>query len=362
MRGLEQFQTKAGFWMFIYLRHQIVRDPVPSELDNMLRWSQVTSCLQRNIRVPPILIKWAKENTERSTALSRVGSELADIVTDFCRVRSQLASGEITDPIVIFSMLSSIDMRLANWAAGVPAVWLYEIVHETQPSDEVYNGTYHIYKVSWMTHVWNSYRCVRILVNELLLGHLTPRSKLLSPFSTQDFGVQRLYLRDSMTQLSSDICSSLPFYFNHHKPHLRNSDTPPPPAAMGMYCVWPLFLSGSMVGATSSQRRWVSGRLRHIGLVMGIQQATAFANRLDEAIDTGPDVESPWKHGRPDGYWIQASSDDEDEDDKDTIEVDDQAHYEHDVDEVEPDDWRTYLGVVGKFGQFPEESNGDRRG
>ena len=135
-----------------------------------------------------------------------------------------------------------------------------------------------------------------------------------------------------------------------------------------MYCVWPLYLAGSWVGSTAAQRRWIIGRLRYIGRTLGVQQATVFAERLAEATPSLPEgmVDTPWQD-EADGYSNAVSDDDhehehdddddddDDDEDKDDIEVDDGIHYEHDLEEPndDSDPWRSYLGIVGKFGLFP---------
>jgi hypothetical protein len=65
-----------------------------------------------------------------------------------------------------------IDNELANWAATCPSDYYYRTVTLEERSEDVYSDFYHVYNSISAATMWNDYRVIRILVNELLLQHL----------------------------------------------------------------------------------------------------------------------------------------------------------------------------------------------
>jgi hypothetical protein len=192
----------------------------------------------------------------------------------------------------IIPALIALDAEYADWASRCPPPFIYSTVNLTERSDEVFSDHYHIYTSIWIARVWNGYRCVRILVNELVvdqLNHLLQRPAMSLPVrnsSSNAYENQILASNSMLLQLAHDICASVPYclgYDNALDPALRE----PPRAASGNLLLWPLY-SAAVTGMVSPMMRdWVAGRLMLIGEVIGIKQAIPMAHSLMIAQDIG---------------------------------------------------------------------------
>lgn len=185
----------------------------------------------------------------------------------------------------IIPALIALDAEYAAWASRCPPQFIYSTVNLTERSEEVFSDHYHVYSSIWIARVWNGYRCVRILVNELLvnqLSHLLQRPETSLPIrnnSSSAYENQILSSNSILLQLAHDICASVPYclgYDNQLDPALRE----PPKAASGNLLLWPLY-SAAVTGMVSPMMRdWVAGRLMLIAEVIGIKQAIPLANSL----------------------------------------------------------------------------------
>jgi hypothetical protein len=120
-------------------------------------------------------------------------------------LRAALTSGEISDPTIIRATALDMDQDLESWRAGLPRVWLYTPVkHYESDSPDFFDGQEHIYVNSWITTAWNTWRTLRILVNQIILENeensaMPDLSQISSAVST-------------IRELSRDICISVPSF------------------------------------------------------------------------------------------------------------------------------------------------------
>jgi hypothetical protein len=185
----------------------------------------------------------------------------------------------------IIPALLALDAEYAEWASRCPPQFIYKTVNLKERSDEVFSDHYHVYSSIWVAKVWNSYRCVRILVNELLVDQFThlfqhPKTTLPARDESTDAQENQIMASNStLLQLAHDICASVPYclgYDNALDPALRE----PPRAASGNLLLWPLY-SAAVTGMVSPMMRdWVAGRLMLIAEVIGIKQAIPLAHSL----------------------------------------------------------------------------------
>ncbi len=205
--------------------------------------------------------------------------QLSVIVARFSDIRAAVKAKEITDCSSIVPSLLAIEAALSEWVTTLPAGWAYTTVDTMADPDKTYGNQHHVYGDTWIASVWNSYRCVRLLCNESILGNLRrlPPSQSLSP--EVDHTAQARMSRNLLNQLSSDICNSISFHLGHPKiedGHLLFQSR----AIYGFYLLWPLYIAGSVLGTPGPLRLWVVRLLDGIGYSMGIQQASALAQML----------------------------------------------------------------------------------
>lgn len=227
---------------------------------------QITDCLQRRRVVPRMVLEW-------SAGTDKSGHEqiLFEIIVSLCTLRKD-EKEQKKDTSTILSLATSIDAKLADWVNNLSWEWSY-MIRTNGRAEDLFCGYYYVYKSARNALVWNTYRCARILVNEMIL------SSLAQALDTEPYQAAQALIN----QLSSDICASVLFHL-WGDPSIQDSSYTPR-AAAGYALIWPLYLVGQF-GQPNPMRSWVIAQLDKIGGLMGIQQATSLANllRMDKEI------------------------------------------------------------------------------
>lgn len=168
------------------------------------------------------------------------------------------------------SLACSIDVDFADWANCLPLDYSYKIRIDGN-HEYAFSKYSHSYKGFWPAGVWNIYRSARILTNEIILKTLSspPASAPVT------FDALRLASVAVSTQLCSEICTSVSFYFGGE--FSSNSSTYVPMAASGHAVIWPLFIVGTFPEISAFVQGWVIKLLAKIGELAGIRQATSLA-------------------------------------------------------------------------------------
>jgi hypothetical protein len=134
---------------------------------------------------------------------------------------------------------------------------------------------YHVYSSISVATVWNNYRVIRILVNELLQHSRKIMQEELESIETENlssFLYRFVQNSASITvQLAGNICSSVPFCLAFRP---ENSQAPKknhfPKAITGCLLVWPLYIA-TRTEFGPEMREWAVSRLRRIAEDMGIK-------------------------------------------------------------------------------------------
>ncbi|RFU24018.1 hypothetical protein B7463_g12321, partial [Scytalidium lignicola] len=287
LRGKEQLQTYTGRKIFIQLRSQII-----------------VHALQRRARVPDFVTEWSLSNLQHETDEHLIANHLCLLTIECCNLRATMTSmHDFTNSFAIVSAALELDSTLEIWAAENP--YVYNIVPLKTRTDSVFADYYHTYPNILVATSWNTYRSVRILLNELLLAQmgylisqeaksmttpppdeteahftpsLSPDSSSTSPSSTSKY---RSLMRRShavLVHLTQDICASVPFYLGDPAPPSSLLQPPPPPrAAGGNLLLWPLFMAACTNMTSDLMRSWVMQQMEKIAEDMGIRQAQALA-------------------------------------------------------------------------------------
>ncbi|MCJ1393147.1 hypothetical protein MMC18_006019 [Xylographa bjoerkii] len=272
LRGKEQLQTRIGHQLFVQLRSQVI-----------------INCMQRRARVPDDVAEWTLSAMAYETPEELISSTLSSIVIKFCNLRASMESfHDFRHSARIISAAFTIDAELADWAARCPAQYIYSTVTMQSRSESVFSDYYHTYDTIWIAWTWNSYRSIRILLNETLLQQLTHLSQYpldypepYDEYSSLPYETQILCCKSLLVQLTQDICASVPFYLGYHSQQDGvESMQAPPVAAGGNLLLWPLFTAACTNVVSEMMRLWVVGRLEKIAEDMGIRQATALAHLL----------------------------------------------------------------------------------
>ena len=245
--------------------------------------------MQRRAPVPDDIVEWSLYAIAYENAGEIIQSTLSFIIIKFCNLRASMDSfRDFRDSERVVSVAFDIDAELADWATCCPVQYVYNTVTVQSRSESVFSDYYHTYDSIWTAWTWNSYRSIRILLNEMLLQQLAHLSQLPSKcqesygeYSTLPYETQILCCKSLLVQLTQDICASVPFYLGYHNPQVGLESTRVPQAAAGgNLLLWPLYTAACTDVVSDMMRSWVIGRLHAIAEDMGIRQATALAHLL----------------------------------------------------------------------------------
>jgi hypothetical protein len=286
LRGKQQLKTSIGRQLFVNLRTQVVSLPYPNPSNcKSLTRVQVTNCIQRHVPVPPSIGDWSRAALEFETAEEAASTALSELATKYVAIRSSMSSfSDYRNSEYIIPALLALDAEYTGWVSRCPLSFLYTTVTLKDRSEEVFSDYYHVYSSIGIATVWNHYRCVRILVNELIddqLNHLfqQPEKSDLLWDNSCGYENQILASMSMLLQLSHDICASVPFYLGYDSsihPSMREA----PKAVSGNLLLWPLYTAAVTGKVSLMMRDWVVGRLMMISEVIGIKQAAPLANSL----------------------------------------------------------------------------------
>jgi hypothetical protein len=245
---------------------------------------KILNCLQRHIAVPKAFRDWSTDAIQYESEEEAAATVLYNIIAEYCDFRATMKCfNDYSRSVEIVSAALEMNVKLATWASSLPQQYAYDIISISELSEEIYTDHYHVYRNLWIAAVWNNYRCVRVLVNELLLVHLLYLSQRQRSFHDEqgslfsyDSDVARA--KSLMMTLTHEICATVPFYLGHHK----SQQSPPkqPKAVNGNLVIWPLYIVASMDVISDMMQAWAVKRLEKIGESMGVRQATALANVL----------------------------------------------------------------------------------
>ncbi|KAJ5102776.1 hypothetical protein N7532_003305 [Penicillium argentinense] len=202
-------------------------------------------------------------------------------------LRADIQEQAITDPNKILAKAYTIEQDLNTWFANLPPSFSYT-THIVPPNSYTikqkcrgitpYNNKYHIYNAFWISELYNQYRCMRILVSEIIFSHL---QKLPSPTAS----CREHEHRALISHFSDEICHSIPFSLG-----ACNSETPPEVRAVppenyiaGLLLIWPLYLAGAAEQLSHPRRRWVLHAARVIGHSMGVELGLRIMDILNVA-------------------------------------------------------------------------------
>jgi hypothetical protein len=228
---------------------------------------------------------------ESETAEEAAATHLSKIAIKYCNLRASMSSfHDYSNSEYLVAFLCALDAEYTDLVNSFPASLIYNTVILDERSEDVFSDYYHVYSSIWTASVWNHYRCVRILVNELILDQTAYILQHSEEYvSSRDkfsfYENQILTSRSTLLQLPHDTCASVPFYLGFSTNSRERSSRPPPKAVSGNLLLWPLFTAACTGVVSKAIRGWVAGRLRMISEVMGVRQAAPLAYILGRKQD-----------------------------------------------------------------------------
>jgi hypothetical protein len=190
LRGKEQFSQKRGGLLFVLIRSQIL-----------------TACMYQNLSVPPSLLQtsqnfktssirreWHKEKVASPGSISEISFRIVNL-------RAAIQNGHVTDSDTILQQANQIDDELMAWKTTASHSWMYGTAESARiPGVPYFDGKCHVYPNLWVAEIWNNWRTLRILVNQILL-YQSPSMHSLDQLN-------RSNAQSTIRILSTEICIS----------------------------------------------------------------------------------------------------------------------------------------------------------
>ncbi|ESZ99553.1 hypothetical protein SBOR_0118 [Sclerotinia borealis F-4128] len=269
LRGKQCLKTSIDRHLFLHLRAQVI-----------------TNCIQRHVAIPPFIRDWSRYTLQFQSPNDAHATILSEQAMQFCDLRATMSSfHDYSNAENIIIAALAVDSKLVEWAFTYPSEsWFYKTITLRQRSDDVFSDHYHVYDSVWAAALWNHYRCVRILVNEIIyvqLTHLKNTQPELVGLETGNPAFSDSQLETSITtviQLSHDICASVPFMLGYTEGGEVTLNSAK--AVSGNLLLWPLYTAACTPIVSDMMCHWVAGRLRVISDVMGIKQAAPLSHIL----------------------------------------------------------------------------------
>ena len=187
-------------------------------------------------------------------------------------------------------MASDINAGLDNWASNIPLQFRYATIRTTENSEEVLFDYYHMYHDQYIAGIWNGYRSLRVMVQEILLWEFSRLHKssltdlqdaIASSYSAQ-IRTSKLLIQEAI----DGICASVPQYLGYSPDSDSHDLMMPSRVTLGAnFLLWPLYVAGSSTSVSWTTRMWVVGRLEKIAEFSGIQQANFLAQALVKDVE-----------------------------------------------------------------------------
>ena len=221
-------------------------------------------------------------------------THLAQCVYKISRIRAaapELLVGDLTQQptqqqlVQILHQGISLDVELQSWSERISEPYHYKELciasSPRQPTSHLLPmqpSNVHVYNDIWVASLWNHYRFARIRLLETLVDC---ESRLDFPenleMRLQESSISLRNWNETIIKMVDDICASVPFLTGDIDVQGNLNGGFHGIALGGYYLLWPLHVASSAKSIGADQKAWIKGRLRHLGMVMGINQAHLLA-------------------------------------------------------------------------------------
>ena len=256
LRGKDQVHNELGRRFFEALRTQILshcsltRSSVPNNVTQLSRECQIYECSPAN-SLTLIAAKFLALRAERPFHPPFSDSALID--QDDVRRCARLL------------------VELDVWKTSLPPEFSPTSVQVTSRAD-VLGHCYDVYRDPRTTDTLNHFRRLVILTHELAINRLLKIQRKGFLSNSQPSLIQEL--RQAILLNVNAVCASVPFFLESRS------------VGAGLSLLWSLYVSaqlnGKIVALDHTTIVWIIGRLRNIGVEMGIRQAMFLADVLDK--------------------------------------------------------------------------------
>lgn len=238
----------------------------------------------RRVDVPETILKWSRLAREHENDHEVAESELADSMAKFCNLQAATdCPGYDNDPSVFVSCALGIDAELAEWYARWQSSFLFATIIAREMTPEVFDDYWHLYPNIMVALILNHYRCIRTLVNQIIITQLTAMTTNLDPDLV--FQYSSIYndqmdsSRKMIVELSHEICASVPYYLDYYPGYQVeswiSSINSASKNARAKLILWPLYVAGQTEYISEIMRTWLIEQLEVLSKEMGTHKSKA---------------------------------------------------------------------------------------
>jgi hypothetical protein len=256
------------------------------------------TCHQLQMTILYTVDKWSKWAEPVQQPDELCSNRFAEINSQLAEIHAELKLCGIISTPKFTAKLLSVDEQLILWKRDIQESWSYmacQVPDFGITFPYIWKSRYDRYTDFWKATVWNSYRCVRLVVHEAIIKMIVAHEPADHPDLLQASVT-------ALREMTDEVCSNVPYFLGYCSRDSQNvqadclAHPPPPPIPGGYVLIWPLFLSAILRTTSRAQRDWIAGILRHIGLTMSLKLAISMATTLAENARTLSDGDS-WLNG-----------------------------------------------------------------
>ena len=218
--------------------------------------------------MPVSVIEMSRNAQNSQSEKDSPAATLIGIITRFVDFYGSIKGGCITSPAAIFREALRFETELAHWEARIPDCWNAELCSlPSSKCDHGSNMSCNTCEDPWQARVTNHYRWARVLVNDILLGHVMQ----LGLLATEDL-VQLQSSRETIVRLATDLYTTISAQIGQYSIE-EGARAFSPRMSVVFLQIWPLTVAGSAIGVPEELHNCVLRMLEKLGNTMGIRQA-----------------------------------------------------------------------------------------
>lgn len=284
------FAHHDGAMAVLNLRRQLdQRTNYSMELDKLVRRQLMRSLLLRNMPLP----SWLRDG-------SQYGEHGFALKLDHCMVgaaklrhQASSLSADSASPLIsdrydkmvrlrrLLVEAQTLDDVLVIWANSLPTEYWYSTRTlqddgHVETGNRVFDGTVHIYPTVGHAGMWNRYRALRLIVNDLMLKTLS----VLAEFPDPDTESLEEAAKLRIQRLAGDLCASVPCMLGliktHHVAGHDVTVVTKVPASLKIavkattasFLCWPLTIATMVSGMPEQHQLYLRNRLLDVSEIV----------------------------------------------------------------------------------------------
>ncbi|KAI4187533.1 MAG: hypothetical protein L6R41_002751 [Letrouitia leprolyta] len=265
LRGPQNFQEDTGL-----------------QLSTLLSTHILMSCVTAHKRVPQGLIQ-LRSDLERFIDRREPKWQATDLVIKYNHLRCDVEEGRIPESTASSRVLD-LDREIREFAESMLPMTGYATKTLAKPCARAFEKHYDLYPNHAATQLWNIFRVIRILLNDLKHQHDVedvPKAYLGVMNKDSIMGAQ------TVDSLAKEICASV-YQYTHKNDGSEMMHFQEVQKARCYTLIYPLYVAAVHAGQSTGIRTWAMKQLSFLSGTVGIRQARQVEDILAKGDDPDP--------------------------------------------------------------------------